>query len=407
MNSNGRNFEQPNSDDVQVVGEQKIHQDQSGESLRKSAEYYRSLFDYHQKGPQKEGLSAKEVIESLQDPDTVSIYIESEKGEDLKLPLFVPLRYNEWLSESFFTNKFGRDREVMYMSNVPGLYEDQASLDQVASAIESLDERGVVIVTEHFYVDSDPMLKLKPVVEAVNVDYVHHSLTDSDELAGEWHYVGATESFNEVSGEVKSLTSAYQEGVEAGRYPYIANDGTGIKIINSIEEEEEINRLWRLYEGPFRYLAETNPVRASFTYYEFVDAMRDSDVIKSVYQEDGDIVAFCFLQNNLELCPWINQEYYKSRFPKEYRYGEIIYFPGIVTDDERRGGRYSGKVINMITDLVYDSGQEPVIIFECNDVSRHYIPKIVERAVNSSNKCQINVQETGAHLYQAVELKGL
>lgn len=374
------------------------------ERLQKSAEHYRNLFDSYQSGPQKEGLSAQEVIESLQDPDTVSIQIESDEGETVEVPLFVPLRYNEWLSDRFFEKTFGEDREVMYMSNIPGLYEDEAALNQLSKAIDQLEPRNPIVVTEHFDEEFDPMPKIQSIADMLGIEHEHYSLTDSDELAGEWHYAGPVDSFKETGKESMSLIDAYTQGVKEGRYPRIETNSTGTKITDSIEDRDAIDRLWKLYEGPFHKLAETNPVRASFTYEEFVDAMQDKNVIKSIYQEDGEVITFCFLQNDLDLCPWINQEYYKSKFPEEYESGQILYFPGIVTDEEKRGGTYSGRVIDMITSITYDSGQEPVIIFECNDVSRHYIPKIVERVVNGSNKVQTEVQGVGAHLYQAIEL---
>ena len=379
----------------------KFEKPETTEQLHDNTKLYRELFTQKERGPQHEGVTAEEAESALRDPATHAIELEVS-NEIIRFPLFMPYRYNGWLSPDFFDERF--DSPVYYVSHIQEMLEDESVSGSIRSAFEELYRQRAVLITEHLEGNDDPAAKIMNMLNENGIPFKYDSLTDNESYpASEWHYGGEITPLDESPISAIGMVQAYDRGVQEGKYEDVEESGSGTRVVDTVEGHD-LDRLWDLYRGPFSYLGSIHPIRSSFTYEEFTSAMTDPNVTKVIHQEDGEIVTFCFLQSDLDYCPWINKDFYKNLYPQKYEDGDILYFPGIVTDENKRGHAYAENVINMLVDAAHDSGTQPMVIFECNDLSREYIPKIVERYINDSNKLHIDIQQVGRHVYQAIEL---
>lgn len=64
-------------------------------------------------------------------------------------------------------------------------------------------------------------------------------------------------------------------------------------------------------------------------------------------------------------------------------------FPGIVSDEAKRGNSYATELINLATKLAAKRKTNLLITFECTEISSQYIPRLVTAAINHSGDAEV------------------
>jgi len=103
--------------------------------------------------------------------------------------------------------------------------------------------------------------------------------------------------------------------------------------------DDVIEDLWVLYDEGFREINRNSPCRQSFTYDEFIVAMKDPDVKRAVLRDDdtNEMLAVAVWSGNFDHFPWISHEYFKERYPLEYESGKLYYTVATLSLTKRAG----------------------------------------------------------------------
>lgn len=333
------------------------------------------------------GIFDEDLTEALKNPNTITIETQADNGEVSSQPLLVPIDSLEWWNAEIIKDKYGADTKA-YVYVHPKIYATNRT--QVEAILNDVLVGGTVIVTDLYDDDTD-----SPIAQIVD-------RAKSGEFSIE-AFGGDTESRVDVfvghvavNGgvgvrEAPSLYDVYQQSLESGQETQASENGPSLAATIEGEEAEEI---WKIYENPFEDLGRDDPTLAGFNKEQLMDILTDPDVIKVVNRVNGEITTMCIFLQNCDKAPWFNKHYYEREYPDYYRTNNILMFPGIVSDEDKRGNKYAMDVINLANRLLARRGSDFLVTFECTEVSSTYIPKIVEGAVNSSGVTNITGLDT-------------
>lgn len=368
------------------------------EELRMSKDLYT---DFRNKDDEalRVGLFAEDLEKVIASPNTTFLSQQTSEGS-INLPLLVPTHELEWYNDDMIGRLYGEDTEVLYYAHSP-LPEDQTSAHKVSDYIKTKIEDGAIILSD--------MYKNKQSLAAL-------LLVENDpNIKGEIPMIGENEGRVDTfighlefgQNNVQSAPSTYEifmDEVEKGKLAI--NDQNGASVAESIGGSEA-ERLWEVYENPFEELGMNHPTLAGFDKDTFLEILSDPEIMKVVNKVDGKISTLCFFVNNFEHCPWFNSEYYQKNYPEFYETGNILMFPGIVTDENMRGENYAAQVIDLATYLLGKRNTDAIITFECTEISSQYIPKIVKTAVESTGIAKMKGLETPQNIigYEALRAR--
>ena len=156
-----------------------------------------------------------------------------------------------------------------------------------------------------------------------------------------------------------------------------------IDIIKSvhINVEQEINKLWDIYNKTFESVNEISPCKQSLDRDHFIEVLHDSTVIKYLLFKKGiGIIGLVLITNDFKNTQWISPDYFRVNFPDEYRNRLIYYFVGLAIHHEFRGNRYSTSLIERVID---DLPVDAIVGFDHSrnvNPMLHYFTKIVRQA---------------------------
>jgi hypothetical protein len=178
--------------------------------------------------------------------------------------------------------------------------------------------------------------------------------------------------------DVPSIFETYQSAVAQGDLEIDPNDGPALE---DVIEGDEAERLWAIYQNPFEKLSDSHPVNSGYDKDEFLKILKSPEAVKAIYRDQGEITTLALFVNDLAHCSWLDADYYKAKYPEAIATKNHLVFPGIVTDELKRGASYSVSLIQMIV-KVQAMRKTPIrISFECTDSSYKYIPRIVRYAI--------------------------
>lgn len=374
--------------------------DQSG-----GIHFYEADFKEIAKGPQVEGLSKEEIDQALADEQTISVTVEVG-SEPMVLPVFTPVKYTSWYNQRFFDKNKEQFKEVLHFSASPStvtLLTEQ----HISEISERLKDGTKTIVFDHQEGSNEIPVALNSLLSSCGVYYQEKFLGDQEGAPSkELHFVGRTHLNTEASihGTYEGLTlmETYNSMVLAGEI----NERDGTSLLYGPEvTAEELSKLWDIYKEPFAKLIEDDPLRMALNRDEFDAMMTDPASINIVHRNDeGNVVAFMQLVNNLNVCSWLNEGYFAQKLPEFYEKNELWYFPGVVTDVNNRGEMHSFKLVQLMTKLASAANIQPTLIFECSEISATYIPDIVTAAVNETELVTIDIQNYANYNYRCYQL---
>ena len=131
--------------------------------------------------------------------------------------------------------------------------------------------------------------------------------------------------------------------------------------------DNDAENMWRMYDAAFIAKRTENPCRQYFRNGDFMDAMKDPEVVKIIGTADGEVTFFCLLTRNFDRIPWIEEAYYAHHWPQFV--GHMIYIPAIFVPLSLQGMGYFRPLMDAIQRYVwandihavfYDHGGEGV-----------------------------------------------
>ena len=376
-----------------------------------SSEVYLHKFDSTAQGPQLEGISPADLGIVLAEAKTEFISIPGYP--DARWPLLTPISNNtEYLSAYFQQREVSpaaQPSEVLYLSlpHDPVLYESESFLKAV---IDKIIEAESPVAYDEIDGQNKGLL-----LEAVINRYYPDKQVKIDELvdpkngtpAAVIHYEGLAHIEKSPLGSYQHPLDAYYQ-IEKIKDGFDQRDGTTLLDPRLIHEpysadpgRKVIDRMWEIYEAQFSRLVENHPARQAQTRDELESMLSSEGTITPIHCVDGEIVSFAMFVGDIRSCDWLNSDYIEAKFPSE----DVYYFPGIATDENMQGNRYSMNLINLIAEILSMAHQNPRIIFQCTNISADYIPAIVEGSANATGIVNIEMSEYSRYNYRLLKIE--
>ena len=329
------------------------------------------------------GIFGEEIQKSLSNPDTVITEIPTEDGDKASVPVLVPMGTLEWFNNDPIREKYG-DNARSYVYVHPPIY-DETTREAVRKALDDKLEQGCVIVSELYDGDTE-----NPIADLLADETRQY---DVEAFGGETEsrvdvFVGNVNMKNDP--EVKhapSLYEVYTKMVGDGAMNHDPTNGASLVAVIDGQDAEDI---WRVYKKPFNDLEEKDPTLSGFDEETLLGILKDPDIAKIVNRVDGEITTLLIFLQNFDKAPWFNSDYYKKNFPEYFNTQNIFMFPGIVTDENKRGLNYATDVLDLAVRLFTERGSNFLITFECTEVSTTYIPKFVSDVANNSGMLNVS-----------------
>lgn len=381
-------------------------------------EEYSSLLKDSSLGPQLRGYQKQDYKKVIQDERTSFLSLGESKRS---WPVLAPIEHNTEYIASYFDRYTENGRPVLYLSLPPrDVLESQIEAKHaLANAlIVAGKENALVVYDEANGEDTEQYIRtiLQEINPSIMLDTDNFTDTKNNTPAAAIHFEGLGVSYADAvpegfakHGDISRLREQYRDLVASGKIDTTSASRTILLDVADLDkpfrpdsEQTLMQRLWEIYDGQFDTLIENYPVRGKQTFEELATMLRDSGTFTAAHIIDGDVVSFTNFVSNIEACDWLDADFYKQKFPGE----TTVYFPGIVSDETRKGGQYSLKLIDLLTNLLAHSVDEARIVFQCTNISAAYVPRIVKWGIAASGVAKMDrVNEVCRYNYRGLTIQ--
>lgn len=370
------------SDDFRVI-DISAHNNLDYDQITTSAEAL-ELYREQSDGPIKVGIFGDELKTILTGDDVVLAKLDTSVGI-LVAPFLVNASSLEWY-DPFVLQQAYPDALGFYYYPHPPLAKDSESVEQMKAVFSEFLDAGYVIFTDRNVDDQGN--PVDPSFALLGDGYSESALGDGEIRKGAEVFAGEVKfEEDQVIADAPSIFKVHREAVERGELD--ATVETGVEL-RAVIDGREADRIWELYKPPFDMLSKDNPMLAGFDRDSLLEILSNPQIAKIINKVEGEITTLLFFVQDFDLCPWFNSKYYSENYPNLFKTGNILMFPGIVTDENMRGNDYSAEVINYTVDLYAKRGSNFLVTFECTETSATYIPEIVARVINTTGTARIN-----------------
>ncbi len=334
------------------------------------------------------GIFGEDLERALENPGTLHYDYLNQDGNEVSAPVLVPVEALEWYNTALLERTYGKNADIYCYVHPPTA--DAESHESVKSMIEEVIERGGVVVTEKYSDDNaSPIAEL---VREAKLDqrFRVEAFGGEDGVESRVDFFVGHVAINSGAQNVSTaptMFEAYEQALDEEIYERDARNGPS--LVASIEGDEA-EHVWSFYEKPFEGLGENDPTLAGFDKEALIDILKDRDIAKVVNRVDGEITTLMIFLQDINKAPWFNKSAFEREYEEYYATNNIFIFPGIVSDESRRGNRYSADVVDFSIKLAAKRGADLLITFECTEVSTTYIPDIVTDTINASGVATVS-----------------
>lgn len=330
------------------------------------------------------GLFGDDIDRAYENNDTIFVHQPhyQKEIEEIKLPLLVPVSSLEWYNQNLIQKRYG-NKEVYYYAHPP--IADNSILDDTRTLLRNVIDSGAVIITDKY--EGDVASPIAELVEHARLgEYVLDAFGGDVESRVDVFAGIVTVPDSEGIIAAPSFCDIYKESVARGEITSTPKSGAAVQETIT---GEEAGKIWEIYKDPFSELGKDDPTHAGFDRTALLDILADPDVTKIVYRVNGEVTTLCIFLHDFEKAPWFNGDFYERNFSEYYKSGNILMFPGIVSDEAKRGNSYATELINLATKLAAKRKTNLLITFECTEISSQYIPRLVTAAINHSGDAEV------------------
>jgi ribosomal protein S18 acetylase RimI-like enzyme len=93
----------------------------------------------------------------------------------------------------------------------------------------------------------------------------------------------------------------------------------------SISKRNERDRIWSVYSEACTTTATSAPIRQTLHREEFNAYLSSKEVVKIFAYQDDELAGILFFTTDFSLCPWVNEKFFWTKFPKEMAEKKIWY----------------------------------------------------------------------------------
>lgn len=354
---------------------------------------YDIICNYKNDGSRRRGILSEELYgEIINDPGTIFI----NSGEN-RIPVFIGI--DQGIAMGYDSNRCKEyAKDISSEIRAMALPFHELNEDEKKQTISSLlaGGGGAVYFSDH---NGDESSAFAEALDKINAEHIEIPLIDEraakgDEQAGLYLYMLSAEQ-NESRGERKKIGLA-----EAWEYynqnigPSYSHDGkvvTELFIGNKVDDLQA-EEMWDLYNDRFEFLGDGHPISMQDSKEGFFELLRsDSTLISATFLKDeqgqNKLTCFSYFIDDINSLYWLNQNYLKEKFTvseDSTSYMTEIFTPGIVSSGE--GSSYSSLPLSLFTKACDEAGMSVSMLYENTNLSKKYIPRIVDRMVGRACK---------------------
>lgn len=346
--------------------------------------------------PQHQGLTYDEFVRATDNSDVVKTDIEVN-GEVVSLPQLGPIEQFDWLNAPRYTQEFPAETEqgqLLHYMDLPGVDPS----DEVKERLKQLAQHEGVLVFDYPSSDPEYLDRINRLLLSLGI-----ATTEFKHLATQTYFAGETtiETFSE-DRPLKSYNEVYDEEVKAGKHD-LEKIENGVAMVKTVSEEDALF-MDHFYEAAYTELNETEFCKQGLSPEEFMHTMtQDDETIKIVRKTDGQVASLMMLDNHLEDLSWINPEYYAKLFPERYKNGQVMWFPGLAADPNKKPAFSSQKMVNEVARVANEGNNEIVIVFDCGNRNTGALDKAVNYMINRTGQAKINIEPIAQQYYCAIK----
>ncbi len=355
----------------------------AGDRLAKRYESFRQNHDE----AVKIGLYGHDLCAAFEDTSTMLLAYQKENGVKSYMPFLVPAENLEWYNMNLLKRSYGEKSQFYYYAHPPIAEGDVGAEEVITESIREIIENGGVIFTDEY--ETQPLVRLHVIAQELGLRWEDMG-DDGKERNGQVFATEGRFGDSSVIKKASNICEVYSQCVADGE---IIDDRLNGVSVTDVITGNEAEKIWDLYKKPFDDLTVDHPMSAGFDKDDLLEILADPRIAKIVNRVDGDITTLLFFQQNFNLSPWFNKKYYQDQFTDYYETENIFIFPGIVTDENKRGMGYAQDVIDLATTLMSKRGSDVLVTFECTETSATYIPEIVSSAIGNNGLAHITPME--------------
>lgn len=370
------------------------------DTIRDVVELYQAQLKKRTEGPQLEGIEGENLAEVLRnEPENVLLLdLIGDDGEVKgKWPLLLPVAYHQDYSQDFVRNHF-EDEPVYFFSlppydDIEGLLASPDSLDRVSDFLSS---RQAVIAYD--YREGDDAKELIPgflekVLEnrgAQLNDITPESKSDAWKmnygLPEVVFFEGRAQLLDPPEEPLESIQAAIEHMIAEHEIEVLPESGPTFISAEQLRANEGklLDRMWEMYNAQFNILVEDHPALFQQPKEEFFDTLLDPDTVNVAFMHEGKPVGLLYLVSNIEKCAWLNKDYYAEKYNDDESW--VAFYPGVVVaaDMAQKDMGFIQEMMNAVSRVAEKTGKDLILAFACSNISKTYIPKIVETFVESN-----------------------
>ncbi len=332
--------------------------------------------------PQLLGLIDQESLEvSMQDPSSI---LNERSG----FPAIVPLKYATEANQVFLQDGYEPFFIDFYNS---GLSEDAEGLKGVLSKITP--KSSIAIELRHE--DTGKVEEIKQAM--ISMDrraVVSPGVYDAEygTLASVTHFFSDLNFEDRPGPDFESLDQSYEHLGSSGEWQKMFGDS--VKYVSGDKIDPDLlEKLWYTYDKTFDKLTQNHP-SAQKQPREYFDQQILLPESKIIYVEkEGRVVSELFLIDGLEVCPWLNKDYFDKLNPR----GRTVFSPGISTTLDMQGMNFSELTIRAMSELGRRVPGLTGFATQCTNRSENYVPVLANKFTEGSANLQL--KETACYDY--------
>lgn len=374
----------------------------------KSVEFYKNQLEERTKGPQLEGFTEEWLMDTFADQRTKLL----DLGDGIVWPILTPVEHNHDYRKDFFEDHF--PGQPAYYLSFPPLDLDSEDLEDIQASLQIIldsvtHERGVIaydFLEEADTLEDDWPKSFLQFAAGANVGL--RDVTPDSQGFGMTYGKPEVVHFEAIASQSDKwplgdcdLDGAFKRLVERGKIGDIA--GTGPVVLSSetlSTDKNLLDQIWHMYQSQFDELVEDHPSLQIQPREELEKMLLDEGSFNIAYVERGSIKALCYFVSNIEKCVWLNPKFFSS-IETNSQGLRLAYFPGIVVEKEsaRQGAGYVDEMIGLIEKVYQEAGMQGMqIVFQCTNISKEYIPKIVTQVITNNKVFAFNrpADQTGS-----------
>lgn len=329
------------------------------------------------------GIFEEDLEKAAIHPETLFVDYD-DNGVRIPVPALVPIDILKFYNGPLMRRLYGNDTKIYCYVHPPT--SGYGSEQEIQDVIEEVLEHGGVVVTELYNEDrTSPMAKF---VDQIKYLQKYHLEAFGDKTDSRVDYFAGHVILNQGLGVFKAptISDIYKRLIDTGEI--IEDRINGPSLADTITGEEA-EAIWEMYEKPFEGLGWDDPTVAGFEKDELIQILADPSISKIINRVDGKITTLMLFLQDFEKAPWFNKYRYAKDYKEYFDTNNILMFPGIVSDENKRGNNFGMEIVEFVTKLVAKRASNLLITFECTEVSTIYVPKIVKAAIEHSGLAHV------------------